>query len=84
MPKSRADDALLDEVTALVEWPAVYEGGFSEAFLEVPPECLVLSMKQHQKYLPAQGPARRRELLAALSARLEPADGRPCKHRSRE
>jgi glycyl-tRNA synthetase beta chain len=47
-----ADEALLDEVTALVEWPVVYEGRFSEAFLDVPPECLVLSMKQHQKYFP--------------------------------
>ena len=52
-----ADDALLDEVTALVEWPVVYEGRFSEAFLEVPPECLVLSMKQHQKYFPLTDPA---------------------------
>jgi glycyl-tRNA synthetase beta chain len=46
------DDALLDEITALVEWPAVYEGGFSPEFLEVPPECLILSMQQHQKYVP--------------------------------
>jgi glycyl-tRNA synthetase beta chain len=46
------DAALLDEVTALVEWPVVYEGRFDEAFLEVPQECLVLSMKQHQKYFP--------------------------------
>jgi glycyl-tRNA synthetase beta chain len=46
------DDALLDEVTALTESPAVYEGEYSAAFLEVPHECLVLSMKQHQKYFP--------------------------------
>jgi glycyl-tRNA synthetase beta chain len=52
-----ADEALLDEVAALVEWPAVYEGEFSKAFLEVPPECLVLSMKQHQKYFPLRDPA---------------------------
>jgi glycyl-tRNA synthetase beta chain len=52
-----ADDALLDEVTALVEWPVVYEGRFSEGFLEVPPECLVLSMKQHQKYFPLRDSA---------------------------
>jgi glycyl-tRNA synthetase beta chain len=44
--------ALLDEVTALVESPAVYEGRFDEAFLAVPQECLILSMKQHQKYFP--------------------------------
>ncbi|MGZ5095932.1 MAG: glycine--tRNA ligase subunit beta [Burkholderiales bacterium] len=46
------DAALIDEVTALVEAPSVYEGTFSSDFLEVPPECLVLSMKQHQKYFP--------------------------------
>ena len=47
-----ADDALYDEVTALVEWPAVYEGHFDKAFLEVPQECLMLTMKQNQKYFP--------------------------------
>jgi glycyl-tRNA synthetase beta chain len=46
------DEALLDEVTALVEYPAVYAGQFSPDFLEVPQECLILSMKQHQKYFP--------------------------------
>jgi glycyl-tRNA synthetase beta chain len=46
------DAALLDEVTALVEFPAVYAGSFDPAFLAVPPECLILSMKQHQKYFP--------------------------------
>jgi glycyl-tRNA synthetase beta chain len=47
-----AGDDLLAEVTALVEWPAVYRGSFSEEFLEVPQECLILSMQQHQKYFP--------------------------------
>lgn len=45
-------DALLDEVTALVEWPAVYECHFEKAFLEVPEECLVLTMQTNQKYFP--------------------------------
>ena len=45
-----APRALLDEVTALVEWPAVYEGTFDPAFLAVPPECLILTMQQNQKY----------------------------------
>jgi glycyl-tRNA synthetase beta chain len=35
-----------------VEWPTVYEGTFDQEFLEVPPECLILSMQQHQKYVP--------------------------------
>jgi len=43
---------LLDEVTALVEWPAVYVGTFESGFLEMPQECLVLTMRTHQKYFP--------------------------------
>ncbi|HET9024125.1 MAG TPA: glycine--tRNA ligase subunit beta, partial [Burkholderiaceae bacterium] len=43
-------DELLDEVTALVEWPVVYDSGFEREFLEVPPECLILTMQQNQKY----------------------------------
>ena len=45
-------EGLLDEVTALVEWPVVYVGEFSADFLKVPQECLILSMQQHQKYFP--------------------------------
>ncbi len=44
--------ALLDEVTALVEWPAVYVGRFEEQYLEVPQECLILTMRTNQKYFP--------------------------------
>ena len=43
---------LLDEVTALVEHPSVYVGEFDAEYLEVPPECLVLTMRQNQKYFP--------------------------------
>ncbi len=43
---------LLEEVTALVEWPAVYVGAFEEAFLQVPQECLILTMRTNQKYFP--------------------------------
>ena len=43
---------LLDEVTALVEHPSVYVGAFDAAFLDVPPECLILTMRQNQKYFP--------------------------------
>ena len=43
---------LLEEVTALVERPAVYAGEFDAEFLTVPPECLVLTMRQNQKYFP--------------------------------
>src|SRR5690606_12528648 len=50
-------DALLDEVTALVEHPTVYVGEFDPAFLEVPPECLILTMRLNQKYFPLFEPA---------------------------
>jgi glycyl-tRNA synthetase beta chain len=46
------DELLLDEVTALVEYPQVYSGQFDAEFLSLPNECLKLSMKQHQKYFP--------------------------------
>ena len=46
------DAALLDEVTALVERPNVLICRFEREFLEVPPECLILTMKANQKYFP--------------------------------
>ncbi|OIQ95327.1 glycine--tRNA ligase beta subunit [mine drainage metagenome] len=46
------DDALLDEVSALVERPNVLLGQFEEVYLEVPQECLILTMKANQKYFP--------------------------------
>ncbi|WP_294948673.1 glycine--tRNA ligase subunit beta [Sulfurivirga sp.] len=44
------DPDLLDEVTALNEWPVAIMGSFDEDFLAVPPECLISAMKGHQKY----------------------------------
>ncbi|MDX1451867.1 MAG: glycine--tRNA ligase subunit beta [Oleiphilaceae bacterium] len=44
------DEALLDEVTALNEWPVPLLGNFEERFLAVPAEALISSMKEHQKY----------------------------------
>jgi glycyl-tRNA synthetase beta chain len=46
------DDALLDEVTALVERPNVLLCQFEAEFLQVPQECLILTMKANQKYFP--------------------------------
>lgn len=48
------DDDLLDEVTALNEWPVVLSGQFEQRFLEVPAEALISSMQEHQKYFPAR------------------------------
>ncbi|TGN39457.1 glycine--tRNA ligase subunit beta [Marinobacter confluentis] len=44
------DEDLLDEVTALNEWPVPLMGRFEERFLDVPAEALISSMKEHQKY----------------------------------
>lgn len=44
------DTDLLDEVTALVELPVALSGSFDEAFLAVPPEALISSMQEHQRY----------------------------------
>ncbi|MBL4908869.1 MAG: glycine--tRNA ligase subunit beta [Alteromonadaceae bacterium] len=46
------DEDLLEEVTGLVEWPVALVGSFDEAFLQVPAEPLIYSMKDHQKYFP--------------------------------
>jgi glycyl-tRNA synthetase beta chain len=50
-------ETLLDEVTALVEYPSVYVGTFDAAFLSVPQECLILTMRQNQKYFPLFDPS---------------------------
>jgi glycyl-tRNA synthetase beta chain len=46
------DENLLDEVTALVEWPVAMSGEFDSEFLQVPSEALISSMQDHQKYFP--------------------------------
>ncbi|QYZ66073.1 MAG: hypothetical protein OI74_12280 [Gammaproteobacteria bacterium (ex Lamellibrachia satsuma)] len=46
------DSNLLDEVTALNEWPIPVIGSFDARFLDVPSECLVQAMQDHQKYFP--------------------------------
>lgn len=50
--KFTEDEALLEEVTALVERPNVLVGEFDAAFLEIPQECLILTMKANQKHFP--------------------------------
>ena len=72
-------DALLDEVTALVEWPAVYAGAFDPAFLAVPQECLILTMQQNQKYFALADADGR--LAHALPRRQQPRDRRPARDR---
>ena len=69
------DDALLDEVTALVELPNVLACRFDAEFLAVPPECLVLTMKANQKYFPlldAAGALTNRFLVVSNIAPADP------------
>ncbi len=68
------DDALLDEVTALVERPNVLLGRFDEAFLEVPQECLILTMKANQKYFPLLDAAGRLTNRFLIVSNISPAD----------
>ena len=70
------DDALLDEVTALVELPNVLTCRFDPEFLAVPPECLVLTMKANQKYFPlldAEGRLTNRFLVVSNIAPADPS-----------
>ncbi|PIE83724.1 MAG: glycine--tRNA ligase subunit beta [Candidatus Contendobacter odensis] len=46
------DSTLLDEVTALVEWPIAQAGNFEQRFLDVPAEALISTMQDHQRYFP--------------------------------
>jgi glycyl-tRNA synthetase beta chain len=46
------DQSLLEEISSLVEWPVVLQAEFEQAFLEVPKEALIYTMKDDQKYIP--------------------------------
>lgn len=50
------DDALLDEVTALVEWPQAVSGAIPREFLTLPEEVLIATLQSHQRYFPLRGP----------------------------
>ena len=66
--------ALLDEVTALVEMPTIYMGRFEAEFLAVPAECLVLTMRQNQKYFPLFDAAGKLTNRFLLVANVRPGD----------
>jgi glycyl-tRNA synthetase beta chain len=68
------DAALLDEVTGLVERPNVLVGRFDAAFLEVPSECLVLTMKANQKYFPLLDAAGRLSEKFLIVSNIRPDD----------
>ena len=66
---------LLNEVTALTEWPVVYESGFEEEFLAVPEECLILTMQLNQKYFALRNAEGRLMNRFLLVSQLEAKDG---------
>lgn len=72
--KPVADDALLDEVTGLVERPNVLVGRFGEEFLGVPQECLILTMKANQKYFPLLDQAGKLANQFLIVSNIRPAD----------
>jgi len=65
---------LVDEVTSIVESPRVYLGAFEESFLDVPRECLIVSMQQHQKYFPLAGAGGRLQAHFLFVANMHPRD----------
>jgi glycyl-tRNA synthetase beta chain len=68
------DDALLDEVTALVERPNVLICEFEKQFLDVPQECLILTMKANQKYFPLLNSAGKLTNKFLVVSNISPAD----------
>ena len=68
------DDALLDEVTALVERPNVLTCQFEKEFLDVPQECLILTMKANQKYFPLLDAAGKLTHQFLVVSNISPAD----------
>ncbi len=71
----KPDEALLDEVTGLVEWPVVLTGRIDEAFMDLPPEVLSTSMRAHQKYFSLLDAGGRLAPRFLLVANMETADG---------
>ena len=67
---------LLDEVTALVEYPTVYVGMFEQEFLSVPQECLILTMRQNQKYFPLFDKAGKLTNMFLIVSNMRLADSR--------
>ena len=68
------DEALLDEVTGLVERPNVLVCAFEPAFLDVPQECLILTMKANQKYFPLLGADKRLSNKFLVVSNISPVD----------
>ncbi len=68
-------EELIDEVSALTEWPVVYESSFDEEFLVVPQECLILTMQENQRYFAVKDKDGRLMNRFLLVSHLEAKDG---------
>jgi glycyl-tRNA synthetase beta chain len=73
-------DELVDEVTALVEWPKVYTGGFDPMFLDVPAECLILTMQRNQRYFALADAGGKLQNRFLLVSNIDPHDPEPIIH----
>ncbi|RKQ73652.1 glycine--tRNA ligase subunit beta [Oceanibaculum indicum] len=71
----KQDEALLDEVTGLVEWPVALMGRIDEAFMDVPPEVLTTSMRSHQKYFAVETKSGALAPHFVVISNMEPSDG---------
>ena len=68
------DEALLDEVTALVEWPVPVAGRFDERFLALPPEVVIATVQDHQRYFPVRDASGRLTQWFITVSNIESAD----------
>jgi glycyl-tRNA synthetase beta chain len=70
----KTDEVLLEEVCGLVEWPVALVGKIDDAFMEVPPEVLVTTMRNNQKYFASIDSAGKMSPYFVITANLETAD----------
>lgn len=73
--KIHADPGLLDEVTGLVEWPQAYLGTIDQAFMDLPREVLITSMRVHQRYFALEDAEGRLAPFFVVVANTTPQDG---------
>lgn len=70
-----APEDLIDETNSLTEWPVIYVSEFEEKFLDVPEECLILTMQTNQKYFPMRDAAGKLMNRFCLVSHIHAADG---------
>lgn len=70
-----APEDLIDEANSLTEWPVIYISEFEEKFLDVPEECLILTMQTNQKYFPMRDAQGRLMNRFCLVSHIHAADG---------